>query len=101
MRVFDGLYDVPDDIEVVLARHEQSVACMADMAGRLTGRPAVLLGQGAFIGSSGAFGVMEAFLASSPMVVITDLTWSCSGTAPGAAAPTPESDQRHARRGFL
>jgi acetolactate synthase-1/2/3 large subunit len=74
VRVFDGLYDLQDQVRTVLARHEQSASCMADMAGRMTGHPAVLMGQGAFIGSSGAFGVMEAFLASSPMVVITDLT---------------------------
>ena len=72
--VFDGLFDVGDQVHTVLARHEQSAACMADAAGRLTGRPAVLMGQGPFIGSSGAFGIMEAYLASSPMVVITDLT---------------------------
>jgi acetolactate synthase-1/2/3 large subunit len=72
--VFDGLFDVRDRVQTVLARHEQSAACMADAAGRLTGRPAVLMGQGPFIGSSGAFGIMEAFLASTPMVVITDLT---------------------------
>src|SRR4051794_11031063 len=57
-----GLFDGADRATTVLARHEQSAACMADAAGRITGRPAVLMGQGPFIGSSGAFGIMEAYL---------------------------------------
>jgi acetolactate synthase-1/2/3 large subunit len=70
--LWDALYDRQDAIKVVLARHEQAAACMADMYGRLTGKPAVLMGQGAFIGSSGGFGILEAYLSSSPMVVLTD-----------------------------
>jgi acetolactate synthase-1/2/3 large subunit len=45
---------------------------MADVYGRLTGKPGVLLGQGVFIGSTGAFGIMEAFMSSSPMIALTD-----------------------------
>lgn len=70
--LFNALYDRQDAIRVVLARHEQAAACMADMYGRLVGKPAVLMGQAAFIGSSGGFGILEAFLSSSPMVVLTD-----------------------------
>lgn len=69
---FDSLYDRQDKIKVVLARHEQAAACMADAYGRLTGKPAVVTGQGAFIGSSATFGIMEAYMASSPMLVLTD-----------------------------
>ena len=67
-----ALYDKQDKIRVVLARHEQAAACMADMYGRLTGKPAALMGQGAFIASSGGFGILEAYLSSSPMLVLTD-----------------------------
>lgn len=56
--IWDALFDRQDKIRVVLARHEQAAACMADMYGKLTGKPAVLMGQGAFIASSGAFGIM-------------------------------------------
>jgi len=82
--IWDSLFSRQDRIKVVLARHEQAAACMADMYGRLTGKPAVLMGQGAFIASSGGFGILEAYLASSPMVVLTDTseggTFSQHGT---------------------
>jgi acetolactate synthase-1/2/3 large subunit len=74
MFIFDALYDKRDNIRTVLARHEGGAACMADMHGRLTGKPAVLMGQGAWIGSNGAFGIMEAFMAGSPMLVIADVS---------------------------
>jgi acetolactate synthase-1/2/3 large subunit len=72
MFIFDALYDKRDKIRTILARHEGGAACMADMHGRLTGKPAVLMGQGAWIGSNGAFGIMEAFMAGSPMLIIAD-----------------------------
>ncbi|ELK49283.1 acetolactate synthase large subunit, partial [Haloferax sp. BAB-2207] len=45
---------------------------MAEMHGRLTGEPGVLAGQGPWIGSLGLIGQMEARLASSPVVTITE-----------------------------
>jgi len=59
-------------IRTILVRHEQAASCMADMYGRLTGKPAVLIGQGPFIGSIGTFGILESFLSYSPMLVLTD-----------------------------
>jgi len=70
--IFDSLFDRQDKIKVILARHEQGAACMADMYGRLTGKPGILIGQGAFIGSSGLFGIIDAYLGSAPMIVLTD-----------------------------
>jgi acetolactate synthase-1/2/3 large subunit len=72
MRIFDALYDHQSKIHTILARHEQGAACMADMYGRLIGKPGVVMGQGAFIGSNAAFGIMEAYMSSSPMLVLTD-----------------------------
>ena len=69
--VWNALYG-QGKIKVVLTRHEQAAACMADAYGRLTGRPSVLMGQGAFIASNGAFGIMESYLFGSPMLIITD-----------------------------
>ena len=43
---------------------------MADTYGRLTGKPGVLMGQGLWIGTNGGFGIVEAYLAGVPMVVI-------------------------------
>jgi len=82
--IWDPLLSRQDRIKAILVRHEQAAACMADMYGRLTGKPAVLMGQGPFIASSGGFGILEAFLSSSPMLVITDTsdagTFSQHGT---------------------
>ena len=47
---------------------------MADMYGRLTGKPGVVIAQGAWIGSNAAFGIMEAALAGSPMLIFADLS---------------------------
>jgi acetolactate synthase-1/2/3 large subunit len=70
--IWDALYDRQDRIKVVLTRHEQSAACMADMYGRMTGKPGVLIGQGPFIASNGGFGILEAHLFGSPMLILTD-----------------------------
>ncbi|MBM2824645.1 MAG: acetolactate synthase [Dehalococcoidales bacterium] len=70
--VWDALFDRQDRIKAILTRHEQSAACMADLHGRMTGKPAVLMGQGGFIATSGGFGIVEAFLSNSPMLILTD-----------------------------
>ena len=70
--IWDALFDKQDKIRVLLTRHEQTASCMADMYGRMTGKPGVLMGQGAFIASNGSFGIMESYLSGSPMLVLTD-----------------------------
>jgi acetolactate synthase-1/2/3 large subunit len=72
--IFDALYDRRDVIKTVLVRDEQTGSCMAEMYGRLTGKPGVFMAQGPFAGSTGLFGVYEGFLTSTPMLTITDLT---------------------------
>src|SRR5712691_9692255 len=62
-------------------REEQTAACMAEMYGRLTGRPGVFMAQGCYAASTGLFGAIEAALGSSPMVIITDIT--TYGVPPG------------------
>ncbi|MCH8282413.1 MAG: thiamine pyrophosphate-binding protein [Chloroflexi bacterium] len=71
-QIFSLLYGKEDRIKTILVRHEQVAAIMADAYGRATGRPAAIMGQGLFIGSNATFGIMEAMLSSSPMLVITD-----------------------------
>ncbi|MBN1533449.1 MAG: thiamine pyrophosphate-binding protein, partial [Spirochaetes bacterium] len=70
--LYDALYQQREKITSVLTRHEGAAACMADLYGRLTGRPAAVIGQGAWIGSNAAFGILEAYMSGSPMVIITD-----------------------------
>lgn len=72
--LLDGLVEKKDKIKTVLARHEGGAACMADMYGRLTGKPGVLVGQGVWIATSGTYGIVEAFFAGVPMVIVTDIT---------------------------
>ncbi len=70
IEVFEALADSP--VSVVRPRDEREASVMAEAYGRITGRPAVLAGQGPWIGSLGAIGQMEARLGSSPMVVLTE-----------------------------
>jgi acetolactate synthase-1/2/3 large subunit len=81
-QIFNLLHGKEDRIKTILVRHEQAAAIMADAYGRATGRPAVIMGQGLFIGSNATFGIMEAMLSSSPMLVLTD-------TSDGGAAQHP------------
>jgi len=70
--IFDALFDRQDKLKPVLARQEGAAACMADVYGRLTGKPGVVICQGPWAGSNAGFGIMEAYSAGSPMLIITD-----------------------------
>ncbi len=67
-----AFFDKKDEFELVLARSEQSASVMAQVAGKLTGKPGLLMAQGPFATSTGAFGILEAYFSSSPMVIMTD-----------------------------
>lgn len=73
VEVFDALRD-HDGVEQVLVREESLGTVMAEACGRLTGRPPVVMAQGAWILGAGGIGVMEAHLGASPMVVLIDAT---------------------------
>src|SRR5512139_1846317 len=70
--IWNAIHGRQDKIKPILARHEGAASCMADMYGRLTGKPGTLMGQGAYIASSGGFGTIEAFLSNSPMLILVD-----------------------------
>ncbi len=72
INIYDAMYDRQDGLRPIVARDEQAASCMAEMYGKLTGRPGVFAAQGGFAGSTGLFGVLEAFLASTPMLVLTE-----------------------------
>ncbi|RJQ78970.1 MAG: thiamine pyrophosphate-binding protein [Desulfobacteraceae bacterium] len=72
--LWGALADKKDKIRAILARHEGGAACMADMYGRLTGKPGILLGQGLWIGTSGGYGMVESYLAGVPMVAVCDVS---------------------------
>jgi acetolactate synthase-1/2/3 large subunit len=72
-RIFDALYD-STRIQTVLVRHEQVGSIMAEMYGRLTGKPGVVMGQGIFLACNALFGTLEAVKGASPMLLLGDFT---------------------------
>src|SRR5690554_2179343 len=70
--MLDEFYDSKDKIRVVLARCEQVASIMAQVVGRLTGKPGVYMGQGPFASTTGAFGILETYFAGSPILILTD-----------------------------
>jgi acetolactate synthase I/II/III large subunit len=72
-RIFDALHD-SKAIQTVLVRHEQVGSIMAEMHGRLTGKPGVVMGQGIFLACNALFGTLEAVKGASPMLLLGDFT---------------------------
>src|SRR2546426_355514 len=72
-RIFDALYD-STRIRTILVRHEQVGSIMAEMYGRLTGKPGVVMGQGIFLACNALFGTLEAVKGASPMLLLADFT---------------------------
>jgi acetolactate synthase-1/2/3 large subunit len=73
-RFYDALYDHQDTVRCVLVRHEQLASVMAEVYGRLTGKPGVCVGQGIFMLANGFLGTLEAHFGSSPMLFLTDFS---------------------------
>jgi acetolactate synthase-1/2/3 large subunit len=71
-RIYDALYDHPKTVRAVLVRHEQLASVMAEVYGRLTGKPGVCMGQGIFMLANGLLGTLEAHFGASPMLLLTD-----------------------------
>ena len=74
IRILDSLFDAKNRIRTVMVRDEEISTIMAEAYGRLTGRPAVAMGQAAFLLSKAGIGIIEAFQGSTPMLVLTDLS---------------------------
>jgi acetolactate synthase-1/2/3 large subunit len=69
---FDALIDRRDSIRTIAVREESVAGVMAEVYGRLTGKPGLLVGQGAFLVSGALAGVLEAKLSNTPLLVLTD-----------------------------
>ncbi len=74
MEFWQALHGREHQLRPVVPRDEQTAACMADMYGKLTGKPGVFCAQGVFAGSTGLFGVIEAYLAHTPMLVMSEMS---------------------------
>ncbi len=71
--LFNALYDHQSTIRTVLVREESRAGVMAEVYGRLTGKPGVAIGQAAFL-LHASLGAVEAYMSSSPMLLLTDLS---------------------------
>lgn len=71
--VFNALYDHRETVRSVLVREEARAGVMAEVYGRLTGKPGVVIAQGAFLANV-TLGAIEGHLSSSPMLLMGDLS---------------------------
>jgi acetolactate synthase I/II/III large subunit len=72
--LFDALFDHKETIRAVTVREESLAGVMAEVYGRLTGKPGVIYGQGAWVIANALLGTLEAHLSSSPMLLLADVT---------------------------
>ncbi|MCE5299326.1 MAG: biosynthetic-type acetolactate synthase large subunit [Spirochaetia bacterium] len=69
--MFDELYKMSDEIKIVLVRHEQGAAHMADGYARSTGRVGVCLATSGPGATNLVTGIATAYMDSIPMIAIT------------------------------
>ena len=73
-RIISGLAQVQNQVRMVTVREESLAGVMAEVYGRLTRKPGVMIGQGPWVLGNGLIGTLEAYLSSSPMVLLTDFS---------------------------
>jgi acetolactate synthase-1/2/3 large subunit len=73
-RIISGLSQVQNQVRMMTVREESLAGVMAEVYGRLTRRPGVMIGQGPWVLGNGLLGTIEAYLSSSPMVLLTDFS---------------------------
>jgi acetolactate synthase-1/2/3 large subunit len=73
-RLFMALAQRQNTIRTLTVREESLAGVMAEVYGRLTRKPGVIIGQGPWVLGNGLIGTIEALLSSSPMLLLTDLS---------------------------
>src|ERR1700748_1698255 len=73
-RIISGLAQVQNQVRMVTVREESLAGVMAEFYGRLTRKPGVMIGQGPWVLGNGLIGTLEAYLSSSPMLLLTDFS---------------------------
>src|SRR3954453_9009871 len=73
-RIVSGLSQVQNQVRMVTVREEPPAGVMAEVYGRLPRRPGVMIGQGPWVLGNGLLGTLEAYLSSSPMLLLTDFS---------------------------
>lgn len=73
-RLFMSLANHQNTLRTVLVREESLAGAMAEVYGRLTRKPGVIIGQGPWVLGNGLLGTLEAYLSASPMLLLTDFS---------------------------
>jgi len=73
-RLFPALAGRRNSIRTLTVREESLAGVMAEVYGRLTRKPGVIIGQGPWVLGNGLIGTLEALLSSSPMLLLTDFS---------------------------
>jgi acetolactate synthase-1/2/3 large subunit len=73
-RIISGLSQVQNQVRMMTVREESLAGVMAEVYGRLTRRPGVMIGQGPWVLGNGLIGTLEAHLSGSPMLLLTDFS---------------------------
>jgi acetolactate synthase-1/2/3 large subunit len=72
-RIFPALATT-SEIRTVLVRSEAVATCAAEATARLTGSPAIAIGQGPWLVGQGIVGLLEAKMSGIPMILLSDLS---------------------------
>ncbi len=72
--IYDALYDYQDKVRIALVREEALGSALAEAYGRLSGKPAVVMGQGAWVLTNAGAGILEAYTGCSPMIILVDFS---------------------------
>jgi acetolactate synthase I/II/III large subunit len=73
-RIVRALTQETTSIRYLTLKQESVAAAMAEVYGRLRGRPGVFLGQAPWALGFGVMGILEAKTSSSPMIILTDFS---------------------------
>ena len=73
-RIVSGLRKYQNSVKMMMVREESLAGARWRRYGRLTRSPGVLIGQGPWVLGNGLIGTMEAYLSSSPMLLLTDFS---------------------------
>src|SRR3977135_1399831 len=73
-RIISGLSQVQNQVRMMTVREESLAGVMAEVYGRRSPKPGSMSRQGPWVLGNGLLGTLEAFLSSSPMVLLTDFS---------------------------
>lgn len=72
--IYNAAENHQNAIRTMLVRQESLAGVMAEITGRVTGKPGVIMGQGSWVLGHGIIGTLEAHLSCTPMLLLTELS---------------------------